>query len=47
MQLLLQADIVPKEQLEAYMLQHFFQNDQTALGPITYANFKTALETFL
>ena len=44
MQLILQADITSLENLEKYMIQHFFQNDLSSLGPITLADFKEALQ---
>ena len=44
MQLVLQANITSVENLEKYMVQHFFQNDLSSLGPITVANFKQALQ---
>ena len=47
MQLVLQANISSVENLEKYMVQHFFQNDLSSLGPITLANFKQALQILL
>ena len=44
MQLVLQANISTVENLEKYMVQHFFQNDLASLGPLTLANFKQALQ---
>ena len=44
MQLALQANITSVENLEKYMVQHFFQNDLASLGPLTLANFKQALQ---
>ena len=44
MQLILQADITSLENLENYMVSHFFQNGLSSLGPITLANFKEALQ---
>ena len=44
MQLILQADITSLENLENYMVSHFFQKDLLSLGPITLANFKEALQ---
>ena len=44
MQLVLQANITSVENLEKYMVQHFFQNDLSSLGPITFANFTQALQ---
>lgn len=44
MQLVLQANITSVENLEKYMIQHFFQNDLSLLGPITLDNFKQALQ---
>ena len=44
MQLVLQANITSVENLEKYMVQHFFQNDLSSLGPTTLANFKQALQ---
>ena len=44
MQLILQADITSIGHLEKYMVQHFFQNDLSSLGPITLANFTQALQ---
>ena len=44
MQLILQADITSLENLENYMVSHFFKNDLSSLGPITLANFKEALQ---
>ena len=44
MQLVLQANIISVENLEKYMVQHFFQNDLASLGPLTLANFKQALQ---
>lgn len=43
MNLLLQAEIVSRANLEDYMINQFFQNDLTSLGPTTYANFNEAL----
>ena len=37
MQLVLQANITSVENLEKYMVQHFFQNDLASLGPLTLA----------
>ena len=47
MQLVLQANISSVENLEKYMVQHFFQNDLSSLGPTTLANFKQALQILL
>ena len=44
MELILQAEISSLENLENYMVSHFFQNDLLSLGPITLANFKEALQ---
>lgn len=44
MQLVIQANITSIENLEKYMVQHFFQNDLSSLGPITLSNFKQALK---
>ena len=44
MQLVLQADITSVGNLEKYMVQHFFQNDLSSLGPITLVNFTQALQ---
>lgn len=44
MELILLAEIVSIEDLETYMIQHFFQEDVSSLGPITRANFKEALQ---
>ena len=44
MQLILKTNITSFENLEKYMIQHFFQNDLSSLGPITLANFKQALQ---
>ena len=44
MQLILQANISSVENLEKYMVQHFFKNDLCSLGPTTLANFKQALQ---
>lgn len=43
MNLLLVSEKTSFENLENYMLHHFFQDDPYALGPITYENFKTSL----
>lgn len=44
MQLVLQANITSVENLEKYMIQHFFQNNLSSLGPTTLSNFKQALQ---
>lgn len=47
MQLILQSNISSIENLEKYMVQHFFQNDLSSLGPITLTNFKQALQIII
>ena len=47
MQLVLQANITSVENLEKYMVQHFFQNDISSLGTITLANFKQVLQIII
>ena len=44
MQLVLQANITSVENLEKYMVQHFFKDDLCSLGPTTLTNFKQALQ---
>ena len=44
MQLILQANITSIENLEKYMVQHFFKDDLCSLGPTTLTNFKQALQ---
>lgn len=44
MNLLLVSERTSIDDIETYMMQHFFQNDMEAFGPITFKNFKEALK---
>lgn len=44
MNLLLVSERTSIDDLETYMMQHFFQNGMEAFGPITFKNFKEALQ---
>ena len=43
MNLIVTSEKASLENLENYMVQHFFQHDASSLGPIRLENFKKAL----